>query len=215
MTESVTRHRGGERQGRIIGSAGAPSATSERTRTSGVLLVDGGLSADAHSLPWRTSPTSPPASTPTCSPRSSALPQLPPAGPPSHPITSEGSHRHDRDDHLRLRHRITRHGRADLPAGLLRHRREPLCRGSREATRASCTQGVDDDLLVIETSWPGTTIDGDPRIVSGMLSASRAASGEFLLNLPAGPPDGAPEDFTYLEFPSASDDARALRGALH
>jgi len=74
---------------------------------------------------------------------------------------------------------------------------------------------VDDDLLVIETSWPGTTIDGDPRIVSGMLSVSRAAGGEFLLNLSVGPPGGAPEDFTYLEFPLSPDDARALRDALH
>jgi hypothetical protein len=85
---------------------------------------------------------------------------------------------------------------------------------TREATRAFYTQGVDDDLLVIETSWPGTTIDGDPRIVSGMLSVSRAG-GEFLLNLSVGPPDGAPEDFTYLEFPLAPDDARALRDALY
>jgi hypothetical protein len=28
------------------------------------------------------------------------------------------------------------------------------------------------DLLVIETSWPGTTIDGKPGIASGMLSVS-------------------------------------------
>ncbi|MGH4001466.1 MAG: hypothetical protein ACRDTJ_28850, partial [Pseudonocardiaceae bacterium] len=34
-------------------------------------------------------------------------------------------------------------------------------------------QVVDDDVLVIETSWPATTIDGDPGIVSGMLSVSR------------------------------------------
>ena len=37
---------------------------------------------------------------------------------------------------------------------------------------------MDDDLLVIETSWPGTTIDGDPCIVSGMLSVSRAGAGD-------------------------------------
>ena len=73
----------------------------------------------------------------------------------------------------------------------------------REATHASYTQtqDVDHELLVIETSWPGTTIDGDPRIVSGMLSVNRAAGGEFLVNLSVGPPGGAPEDFTYLEFP--------------
>ncbi len=86
--------------------------------------------------------------------------------------------------------------------------------GSGKQLDAPYTQDVDDALLVIETSWPGTTIDGDPQIVSGMLSVSRAAGGEFLLNLPVGPPDGAPEDFTYLEFPLPPDDARALRGAL-
>jgi hypothetical protein len=43
---------------------------------------------------------------------------------------------------------------------------------------------------------------------------SRAADGEFLLNLSVGPPDAAPEDFTYLEFPLSRDDARALRDAL-
>jgi hypothetical protein len=48
---------------------------------------------------------------------------------------------------------------------------------------------VDDDLLVIENSWPGTTIDGDPRIVPGMLSVSPAAGGEFLLDLSVGPPE--------------------------
>jgi hypothetical protein len=48
-----------------------------------------------------------------------------------------------------------------------------------------------------------------------MLSASRAAGGEFLLNLSVGPSGGAPEAFTYLKFPLSPDDARALRDALH
>jgi len=39
---------------------------------------------------------------------------------------------------------------------------------------------VDDDVLVIETSWPATTIDGDPGIVPGMLSVSRTVGGEFV-----------------------------------
>ena len=85
--------------------------------------------------------------------------------------------------------------------------------GPGKQRQAPYTQAVD-DLLVIETSWPGTTIDGDPRIVSGMLLVSRAAGGEFLLNLSVGPPYGVPEDFTYLEFPLSPDDARALRGSL-
>ena len=85
---------------------------------------------------------------------------------------------------------------------------------TRGSNSTPYTQAVDDDLLVIENSWPGTTIDGDPHIVSGMLSVSRAEGGEFLLNLSVGPPDGAAEDFTYLEFPLSTDDARALRDAL-
>jgi hypothetical protein len=79
---------------------------------------------------------------------------------------------------------------------------------------APYTQDVDDDLLVIETSWPGTTIDGGPGIVSGMLSVGRAAGGGFLLNLSVGPSGGAPEGFTYIEFPLSPDDARALRSTL-
>lgn len=46
---------------------------------------------------------------------------------------------------------------------------------------------VDDDLLVIKTSWPGMTIDGDLGVISGLLSVSRAAGGEFLLDLSVGP----------------------------
>src|SRR5690349_19981864 len=64
---------------------------------------------------------------------------------------------------------------------------------------------VDDHVLMIETSWPATTIDGEPGIVFGTLSVSRAVGGEFLLNLSVGPPGGAPENFTYLEFPLSSD----------
>lgn len=73
---------------------------------------------------------------------------------------------------------------------------------------------MDDDLLIIETSWPGTTIDGEPGIVSGTLEVSRAAGGEFLLNLAVGPSGGAPEDFEYVEFPLSADQAQALRAAL-
>jgi hypothetical protein len=87
----------------------------------------------------------------------------------------------------------------------LEHAKREISLGPGNQLQASYTQDVDDDLLVIETSWPGTTIDGDPGIVSGMLSVSRAAGGEFLLNLSS----------TYLEFPLSPDDARAVRDALH
>ncbi len=55
--------------------------------------------------------------------------------------------------------------------------------GPGKQLHAPYTQAVDDDLLVIETSWPCTTIDGDPRIVADLLSVSRATGGGFLLNL--------------------------------
>jgi len=71
-----------------------------------------------------------------------------------------------------------------------------------------------DEVLVIETSWPGTTIDGDPGIVHGSLSISRVAEGGFLLNLTIGPSGGAPEDFDYVEFPLSADHADALSDAL-
>ena len=87
-------------------------------------------------------------------------------------------------------------------------------RGPGKQLDAPHTQDVNDDLLVIETSWPGTAIGGDLGIVSGVLSVSRCAGGEFLLNLSAGPSGGAPEAVTYLEFPLSPEDARALRDAL-
>jgi hypothetical protein len=73
---------------------------------------------------------------------------------------------------------------------------------------------MNDDLLLIETSWPGTTIDGEPGIMAGSLSVSRAAGDEFLLNLSVGPRGGAPEVFEYVEFPLSSDHAQALHDAL-
>jgi hypothetical protein len=64
-------------------------------------------------------------------------------------------------------------------------------------------------VLVIETCWPATTIDGDPGIVSGILSVSRTVGGEFLLTLSVGPPGGALESFSSLEFPLSSGHALA------
>jgi hypothetical protein len=73
---------------------------------------------------------------------------------------------------------------------------------------------MDDELLLIEASWPGTTIVGEPGIVSGSLSVSSAAGGEFLLNLSVGPAGGRPEEFEYVEFPLSQEQARALASAL-
>ncbi|MGH3873998.1 MAG: hypothetical protein ACRDSR_21275 [Pseudonocardiaceae bacterium] len=64
---------------------------------------------------------------------------------------------------------------------------------------------MDDDVLVIETSWPAATIDGDPSIVSG----SRTVGGEFVFNLFVGPPGGVSENLTWLRFPLSSGHALA------
>ncbi|GAA3310859.1 hypothetical protein [Nonomuraea dietziae] len=73
---------------------------------------------------------------------------------------------------------------------------------------------MDDELLVINESWPATTIDGEPGLVSGLLVVSRAANGEFQLNLSVGPHGGAPEECEYVEFPLSAAHAQASRDAL-
>lgn len=52
---------------------------------------------------------------------------------------------------------------------------------------------MSDELLVIEASWPGTTIDGEPGIVAGILMLSRTANGELALNVSTGLSGTAPE----------------------
>lgn len=73
---------------------------------------------------------------------------------------------------------------------------------------------MDDEVLTIHESWPDTTIDGEPGLVSGVLTVSRAAGGEFLLNVAVGPHDGTPEECDVVEFPLSADHAAALRDAL-
>lgn len=73
---------------------------------------------------------------------------------------------------------------------------------------------MDDEVLTIDATWPGTTIDGEPGFVSGSLTVSRAAGGEFLLNLAVGPYGARPEECDYVEFPLSANHAKALRDAL-
>jgi hypothetical protein len=73
---------------------------------------------------------------------------------------------------------------------------------------------MDDEVLTIDATWPGTTIDGEPGLVSGSLTVSRAAGGEFLLNLAVGPHRARPEECDYVEFPLSASHAKALRDAL-
>lgn len=71
-----------------------------------------------------------------------------------------------------------------------------------------------DEVLTIRESWPGTTIDGEPGLVSGVLTVTCTAGGEFMLNLAVGPHGGTPEEYDYVEFPLSADHAAALRDAL-
>jgi hypothetical protein len=73
---------------------------------------------------------------------------------------------------------------------------------------------MDDEVLTIHETWPGTTIDGEPGLVSGLLAVSRTAGGEFLLNLVVGPHGAGPEDCDHVEFPLSAPQAAALRDAL-
>jgi hypothetical protein len=73
---------------------------------------------------------------------------------------------------------------------------------------------MDDEVLTIQQSWPGTTIDGEPGLVSGVLTVTRTAGGEFMLNLAVGPHSGTSEECDYVEFPLSAGHAAALRDAL-
>jgi hypothetical protein len=71
-----------------------------------------------------------------------------------------------------------------------------------------------DEVLTIDTDWPATTIDGEPGLVSGSLTVSRAVGGEFLLNLVVGPYGARPEECDHVEFPLSANHAKALRDSL-
>jgi hypothetical protein len=71
-----------------------------------------------------------------------------------------------------------------------------------------------DELLTIRESWPGTTIDGEPRVASGILALSRSPDGALLLNLTVGPAGAPPEECDHVEFPLSAASAGALRAAL-
>jgi hypothetical protein len=73
---------------------------------------------------------------------------------------------------------------------------------------------VDDEVLVINESWPGANIDGEPGLVSGLLTVTRTAGNGFLLNLVVGPLGVGPTECDHVEFVLSADHAKALREAL-
>jgi hypothetical protein len=71
-----------------------------------------------------------------------------------------------------------------------------------------------DSLLELHSSWPGTTIDGEPGIVSGILGLSRGPGGEAFLHLVVGSAGAPPEECDHVEFVLSAEQADALAQAL-
>lgn len=68
--------------------------------------------------------------------------------------------------------------------------------------------------LWINDTWPASTIDGDPRMVSGSLMLTHGESGQLLMYLTVGL-SGAPQtECTHVEFPLSEQHAAALGHAL-
>jgi hypothetical protein len=65
-------------------------------------------------------------------------------------------------------------------------------------------------LLEVANAWPGSTIDGEPGIVSGNLEVIGDPDGSVLFSLAVGS-DGAPADeASYVEFVFSPAQADAL-----
>lgn len=67
---------------------------------------------------------------------------------------------------------------------------------------------------MLTETWPASTIDGEPSIVSGIMGVSRSPGGEFLLNLAVGRAGAPPEECDHVEFVLSAENARALREVL-
>jgi hypothetical protein len=74
--------------------------------------------------------------------------------------------------------------------------------------------GDSEELLVVHSDWPGTTIGGEPGIVSGILTLSATVDGGACLNLAVGASGAVPEECDYVEFVLSSEQADALAHAL-
>ncbi len=69
-------------------------------------------------------------------------------------------------------------------------------------------------LLEVANSWPGSSIDGDPGIVSGNLAVVGDSDGSVLFSLGVGAAGGSPEESDYVEFVLSPAQADALMEAL-
>jgi hypothetical protein len=114
----------------------------------------------------------------------------------------------------RSRLRMTSYSRG---AVLHRLRRGPRSLANLRSARTYSLlviSGDSEELLVVHSDWPGTTIAGEPGIVSGILTLSATVDGGAYLNLAVGDFGAAPEECDYVEFVLSSEQADALARAL-
>jgi hypothetical protein len=71
-----------------------------------------------------------------------------------------------------------------------------------------------EELLTINSSWPGTTIAGEPGIVSGILTMSGGPDGSRSLHLAIGEDGAPPEECDFVEFVLSAEQAHALAKGL-
>lgn len=71
-----------------------------------------------------------------------------------------------------------------------------------------------DAQLEFQSTWPGTTINGEPGIVSGRMEVSCPPDGGVYLSLAVGAAGAMPEECDYVEFVLSPDQADALASAL-
>jgi hypothetical protein len=71
-----------------------------------------------------------------------------------------------------------------------------------------------DEVLVIRSDWPATTIGGEPGIVSGSLSLCADVDGSASLYLVIGAAGAPNEECEHVEFILSPEHADALAHAL-
>lgn len=71
-----------------------------------------------------------------------------------------------------------------------------------------------EERLTLHSSLPSTTINGEPGIVSGILTVNGSPDGNRSLNLSVGEAGAAPENCEFVEFILSPEQAHALAQAL-
>lgn len=71
-----------------------------------------------------------------------------------------------------------------------------------------------DEIFTADSRWPGTTIDGEPGVVGGVLEVTADVDGGVTLSLAVGHPGAPPEEHAYVEFVLSAEQADGLAVAL-